>query len=36
MRQMTYWGNPERFQFRAFIDSFTTATELTAGKDRLV
>jgi hypothetical protein len=31
-----YWGNPERFQFRAFIDSFTTATELTTGKDRLV
>ena len=31
-----YWGNPERFKFRAFIDSFTTATELTAGKDRLV
>ena len=25
-----YWGNPERFKFRAFIDSFTTATELTA------
>ena len=31
-----YWGNPERFQFRAFIDSFTTATELTQGQDRLV
>ena len=31
-----YWGNPERFQFRAFIDQFTTATELTQGKDRLV
>lgn len=31
-----YWGNPERFKFRAFIDSFTTATELTAGQDRLV
>ena len=31
-----YWGNPERFQFRAFIDSFNTATELTQGKDRLV
>ena len=31
-----YWGNPERFQFRAFIDSFTTATELTVNKDRLV
>ena len=32
----SYWGNPERFQFRAFIDSFTTATELTQGQDRLV
>jgi len=31
-----YWGNPERFQFRAFIDQFTTATELTQGRDRLV
>jgi hypothetical protein len=31
-----YWGNPERFQFRAFIDSFATSTELTQGKDRLV
>jgi len=31
-----YWGDPERFQFRAFIDSFNTATELTQGKDRLV
>ena len=31
-----YWGMPERFQFRAFIDSFTTTTELTQGKDRLV
>jgi len=31
-----YWGNPERFKFRAFIDSFSTATELTSGKDRLV
>jgi hypothetical protein len=32
----SYWGNPERFKFRARVDSFTTATELTAGKDRLV
>ena len=31
-----YWGDPERFKFRSFIDSFTTATELTAGQDRLV
>ena len=32
----SYWGNPERFKFKANIDSFTTATELTAGRDRLV
>jgi hypothetical protein len=31
-----YWGNPERYMFRAFIDQFTTATELTVNKDRLV
>ena len=31
-----YWGNPERFKFRAFIDSFTTETSLVAGRDRLV
>ncbi len=31
-----YWGDPERFKFRAFIDSFTTQTSTTAGKDRLV
>lgn len=32
----SYWGDPERFKFRSFIDSFQTTTELTAGKDRLV
>jgi len=32
----SYWGNPERFQFRAFIDSFNTATSLTINQDRLV
>ena len=31
-----YWGDPERFKFRAFIDNFSTATELTLGQDRLV
>ena len=31
-----YWGNPERYMFRSFIDSFNTATELTINKDRLV
>ena len=23
-----YWGNPERFKFRAFIDSFSTETSI--------
>jgi len=32
----SYWGNPERFKFRATIDSFTSTTDLTKGKDRLV
>ena len=32
----SYWGDPERFKFRSFIDSFQTNTELTAGQDRLV
>ena len=31
-----YWCNPQRFKFRARIDSFSTTTELTAGNDRLV
>ena len=31
-----YWGNPERFKFRAFIDSFTTETRLEDGQDRVV
>ena len=32
----SYWGNPERFKFNARVDSFATAAEITAGKDRLV
>ena len=31
-----YWGDPERFKFRAFIDTISTATELTVGQERLV
>ena len=31
-----YWGDPSKFKFRAFIDSFTTATELVQNQDRLV
>ena len=32
----SYWGNPERFKFKANIDSFTTVTELAQSKDRSV
>jgi hypothetical protein len=32
----SYWGNPERFKFRARIDSFTTVTELQQSQERLV
>lgn len=32
----SYWGDPERFSFRAMIDSYTTSTELNQGQDRVV
>lgn len=32
----SYWGDPERFQFRAAIDTYTTITEQTQGEDRVV
>ena len=32
----SYWGDPERFKFRARIDSFTTITELQQSQERLV
>jgi hypothetical protein len=32
----SYWGNPERFQFKAMIDSFNTITELNQGQNRVV
>jgi len=32
----SYWGDPNRFSFRAMIDTFTTTTELTQGQDRTV
>jgi hypothetical protein len=31
-----YWGDPERFKFRASIDNYTTTTELVEGNDRVV
>lgn len=32
----SYWGDPERFKFRARIDTYTTVTELNSGQDRAV
>lgn len=32
----SYWGNPNKFSFRARIDTYTTTTELVEGKDRMV
>lgn len=32
----SYWGDPERFSFRAMIDSYAQTTELAAGSDRTV
>lgn len=32
----SYWGDPERFKFRASIDNYSTTTELVDGGDRTV
>ena len=32
----SYWGDPERFKFRAMIDSYTTTTEMVQGQDRMI
>ena len=32
----SYWGDPERFKFRARIDNFSTVTEINQGEDRAV
>jgi len=34
--QNSYWGDPERFKFKATIDSFATVTELSEGNERTV
>jgi len=31
-----YWGNPQRYQFKAMIDTFNTVTELPADSQRVV
>lgn len=32
----SYWGDPERFKFRASIDTYATTTEQVQGEDRVV
>ena len=32
----SYWGDPNKFKFRAMIDNYTTSTELVQGNDRIV
>ena len=32
----SYWGDPERFKFKARIDSFATTNELNQGANRVV
>ena len=32
----TYWGDPERFKFKALIDGYQTITELNVGQQRTV
>ena len=32
----SYWGNPERFKFRARIDNYTTNVTVNQGQERVV
>jgi hypothetical protein len=32
----SYWGDPEKFKFRAMINNYTTSTEIAQGSDRTV
>jgi hypothetical protein len=32
----SYWGNPERFKFKASIDSYSTTVEITDNTNRIV
>ena len=32
----SYWGDPRRFKFATYIDSFSTTTELSVGTERVV
>ena len=32
----SYWGDPNKFQFRAMIDSYNTVSEVVQGNDRII
>ncbi len=32
----SYWGSPDRFRFRAMVDSYNTSAEIVQGNDRIV
>ena len=32
----SYWGDPNKFKFRAMVNNYTTATDLVQGNDRIV
>lgn len=32
----SYWGDPQRYKFRCFIDNFGSTTEISQGQERLV
>lgn len=32
----SYWGDPNKFNFRAMIDTYTTSTEMNQGSDRTI
>jgi hypothetical protein len=32
----SYWGDPDKFRFRAMINNYTTSTEIVQGNDRIV
>jgi len=32
----SYWGDPDKFRFRAMINTYTTSTEIVQGNDRIV
>ena len=32
----SYWGDPDKYRFRAQIDTYTTSAEIVQGSDRMI